>query len=178
MYLSLKEVVDYGRKQLHAVVASSWVWDDILNEKWKCSRIACESIGKRNAPRHVPWAAICRSPAVWAGVFALVCHEYPLVIMLQFLPNYMRDVLQFAPAKNGVISALPTACLFISKTLSSSFSTWLTEHTTWTKSKICKVRWFPLYFPSNITQFHLQMRSRACAQCLLFIRYRMFDLYI
>uniref|UniRef100_F1L566 Transporter n=1 Tax=Ascaris suum TaxID=6253 RepID=F1L566_ASCSU len=103
------------------------------------SRIACESIGKRNAPRHVPWAAICRSPAVWAGVFALVCHEYPLVIMLQFLPNYMRDVLQFAPAKNGVISALPTACLFISKTLSSSFSTWLTEHTTWTKSKICKI---------------------------------------
>ncbi|VDM24116.1 unnamed protein product [Toxocara canis] len=99
----------------------------------------CESIGKRTAPRHVPWAAICRSPAVWAGIFALVCHEYPLVIMLQFLPNYMRDVLQFAPAKNGVISALPIACLFVSKTLSSSLSTWLTEHTNWTKSKICKM---------------------------------------
>uniref|UniRef100_A0A0M3JU39 Sialin (inferred by orthology to a human protein) n=1 Tax=Anisakis simplex TaxID=6269 RepID=A0A0M3JU39_ANISI len=103
------------------------------------SRIACESIGKRTAPRHVPWSAICRSPAVWAGVFALVCHEYPLVIMLQFLPNYMRDILQFAPAKNGIVSALPIACLFISKTLSSSLSTWLTEHTTWTKSKICKI---------------------------------------
>uniref|UniRef100_A0A158R3Z9 MFS domain-containing protein n=1 Tax=Syphacia muris TaxID=451379 RepID=A0A158R3Z9_9BILA len=103
------------------------------------SRIACESIGKRTAPRRIPWGAIIHSSTVWAGVFALVCHEYPLVIMLQFLPNYMRDVLQFAPAKNGIISALPTACLFISKTLSSSLSTWLTVNTTWSKTKICKV---------------------------------------
>uniref|UniRef100_A0A1I7W0X3 MFS domain-containing protein n=1 Tax=Loa loa TaxID=7209 RepID=A0A1I7W0X3_LOALO len=71
------------------------------------SRIACESIGKRTAPRHTPWSAIARSSAVWAGIFALVCHEYPLVIMLQFLPNYMRDVLHFAPAKNGIVSACP-----------------------------------------------------------------------
>lgn len=105
----------------------------------KCCRIACESIGKRTAPRHTPWSAIARSSAVWAGIFALVCHEYPLVIMLQFLPNYMRDVLQFAPAKNGVVSAVPIACLFVSKTFSSSFSTWLTKHTGWTKTNICKV---------------------------------------
>lgn len=102
-------------------------------------RIACESIGKRTAPRRIPWGAIIHSSTVWAGIFALVCHEYPLVIMLQFLPNYMRDILQFAPAKNGIISALPTACLFISKTLSSSLSTWLTVNTTWSKTKICKV---------------------------------------
>ncbi|VDK64358.1 unnamed protein product, partial [Gongylonema pulchrum] len=103
------------------------------------TRIACESIGKRTAPRHTPWSAIGRSSAVWAGIFALVCHEYPLVIMLQFLPNYMRDVLQFAPAKNGIVSAVPIACLFVSKTLSSSISTWLTKHTGWTKTNICKM---------------------------------------
>ncbi|CAG9540190.1 unnamed protein product [Cercopithifilaria johnstoni] len=103
------------------------------------SRIACESIGKRTAPRHTPWSAIARSSAVWAGIFALVCHEYPLVIMLQFLPNYMRDVLHFAPAKNGIVSAFPIVCLFISKAFSSSFSTWLVKHTSWTKTTICKI---------------------------------------
>lgn len=102
-------------------------------------RIACESIGKRTAPRHTPWTAIARSSAVWAGIFALVCHEYPLVIMLQFLPNYMRDVLHFAPAKNGIASAFPIVCLFMSKAFSSSFSTWLINHTGWTKTTICKV---------------------------------------
>ncbi|MFH4977253.1 hypothetical protein AB6A40_003962 [Gnathostoma spinigerum] len=103
------------------------------------SRIACESIGKRTAPRVVPWRPLLQSSAVWAGIFALVCHEYPLVIMLQFLPNYMRDVLHFAPTKNGIVSAMPIACLFISKTISSSLSTWLTLHTSWSKTRICKV---------------------------------------
>uniref|UniRef100_A0A915Q2N5 Major facilitator superfamily (MFS) profile domain-containing protein n=1 Tax=Setaria digitata TaxID=48799 RepID=A0A915Q2N5_9BILA len=103
------------------------------------SRIACESIGKRTAPRHTPWSAIARSSAVWSGIFALVCHEYPLVIMLQFLPNYMRDVLHFSPAKNGIASAIPMLCLFISKTCSSTFSTWLLKHTSWTKTNICKI---------------------------------------
>ncbi|VDN60762.1 unnamed protein product [Dracunculus medinensis] len=103
------------------------------------SRIACESIGKRNAPRIIPWSAIIRSSALWAGIFALVCHEYPLVIMLQFLPNYMRDVLQFAPTKNGIVSALPIACLFISKTLSSTLSTWLNRNTTWGRTTLCKL---------------------------------------
>ncbi|KHN77362.1 putative transporter C38C10.2 [Toxocara canis] len=127
------------RNSFARLESNSESWTRFVPVRLFVPRIACESIGKRTAPRHVPWAAICRSPAVWAGIFALVCHEYPLVIMLQFLPNYMRDVLQFAPAKNGVISALPIACLFVSKTLSSSLSTWLTEHTNWTKSKICKM---------------------------------------
>ncbi|VDK88204.1 unnamed protein product [Litomosoides sigmodontis] len=103
------------------------------------SRIACESIGKRTAPRRTPWSAIARSSAVWAGIFAFVCHEYPLVIMLQFLPNYMRDVLHFAPAKNGIASAFPILCLFISKAFSSSFSIWLIKRTGWTKTTICKI---------------------------------------
>lgn len=105
-------------------------------------RIACESIGKRTAPRQTPWSAIARSSAVWAGIFALVCHEFPLVIMLQFLPNYMRDVLQFVPAKNGIASAFPIFCLFISKAFSSSLSTCLIKRSGWTKTTICKVSFF------------------------------------
>lgn len=82
---------------------------------------------------------MARSPAVWSAVFALVCHEFPLVIMLQFLPNYMRDVLAFAPTKNGLVSALPIAFLFLSKTLSASLSSYLTNKQKRDKTQVCKV---------------------------------------
>ncbi|EYC21090.1 hypothetical protein Y032_0020g220 [Ancylostoma ceylanicum] len=103
------------------------------------SRIACESIGKRtDRSRRVPYQAMLRSRALWASMFALVCHEYPLVIMLQFLPNYMRDVLEFAPTKNGLIAALPILCLFVSKTVSSSFSSYLVTKRNMDKTVVCK----------------------------------------
>uniref|UniRef100_A0A7E4W215 MFS domain-containing protein n=1 Tax=Panagrellus redivivus TaxID=6233 RepID=A0A7E4W215_PANRE len=102
------------------------------------SRIACESIGKRSEKRDVPWRNILTSTPMWVGIFSLICHEYPLVILLQFLPNYMRDVLEFAPTKNGLFSALPISFLFISKMLSSSLSSWLTKNTEYDSTLICK----------------------------------------
>ncbi|CAI4228231.1 unnamed protein product [Auanema sp. JU1783] len=103
------------------------------------SRIACESIGKRtDRTRRIPYQSMLRSRALWAAIFALVCHEYPLVIMLQFLPNYMRDVLEFAPTQNGFMAALPILCLFVSKTLSSSFSSFLVTKRHYNKTFVCK----------------------------------------
>uniref|UniRef100_A0A915EQQ0 Uncharacterized protein n=1 Tax=Ditylenchus dipsaci TaxID=166011 RepID=A0A915EQQ0_9BILA len=58
--------------------------------------------------------------------------------MLQFLPNYMRDVLEFAPTKNGILSALPILFLLISKTLSSSLSSWFSANTDYNSTTICK----------------------------------------
>uniref|UniRef100_A0AC34Q9Z9 Major facilitator superfamily (MFS) profile domain-containing protein n=1 Tax=Panagrolaimus sp. JU765 TaxID=591449 RepID=A0AC34Q9Z9_9BILA len=102
------------------------------------SKIACESIGKRTQKRHVPWRNLLGSVPLWVGVFSLICHEYPLVILLQFLPNYMRDVLEFTPTKNGMFSALPMIFLFSSKMLSASFSSWLAVHTDYDSTTICK----------------------------------------
>ncbi|KHJ99735.1 hypothetical protein OESDEN_00291, partial [Oesophagostomum dentatum] len=103
------------------------------------ARIACESIGKRtDRSRRVPYKAMLRSAPLWASIFALVCHEYPLVIMLQFLPNYMRDVLEFAPTKNGMIAALPILCLFLSKTVSSSLASYLVTTKDMDKTVVCK----------------------------------------
>lgn len=52
----------------------------------------------------------------------MICHEYPLVIMLQLLPKYLNDVLKFSNLTNGIVSALPIAVLFLSKTVSSSLA--------------------------------------------------------
>lgn len=41
-----------------------------------------ERLGKRTENR-VPWREIATCKPLYAGVAALICHEYPLVIMLQ-----------------------------------------------------------------------------------------------
>uniref|UniRef100_A0A1I7YYK4 MFS domain-containing protein n=1 Tax=Steinernema glaseri TaxID=37863 RepID=A0A1I7YYK4_9BILA len=85
-------------------------------------KIEEEKMGKRNEKRVVPWKQIFTSRPFYVAVGALICHEYPLVIMLQLLPKYLNDVLKFGNLTNGVLSALPIGVLFISKTLSSSLS--------------------------------------------------------
>ncbi|KAI1715428.1 major facilitator superfamily domain-containing protein [Ditylenchus destructor] len=122
------------------------------------SRIACESIGKRTHARKVPWSDLLSSVPLWVAIFSLICHEYPLVIMLQFIPNYMRDVLEFSPTKNGILSALPILFLLISKTASSYLSTWMTANTRWNSTTICKTF-------NAIASLGLSLSILAVSQC-------------
>ena len=46
-------------------------------------QIAEEKIGKRTERRKVPWKNLATCVPMHVAVFALICHEYPLVIMLQ-----------------------------------------------------------------------------------------------
>lgn len=45
----------------------------------------------------------------------------------------------YEATKNGILSAIPTACLFFSKLASSYLNTWLQKNTNWHISKISKV---------------------------------------
>lgn len=99
------------------------------NEEAYISRkIEEENIGKRNSRKNTPWKAILTSKPVWVAVAALVCHEFPLVIMLQFLPKFFSDVLGLSNTVNGLVSALPMGILFLSKCLSSSLASYLTAN--------------------------------------------------
>ncbi|WKY10149.1 hypothetical protein Q1695_002473 [Nippostrongylus brasiliensis] len=100
---------------------------------------ANEDVGKKRTERKVPWLRILRSPAVWASVIAVVCHEFPLMTMIMFLPSYLHDVHHYTSTKNGILSALPTASLWMSKLASSYANTWLQRHTKWKRNTICKV---------------------------------------
>ena len=55
------------------------------------SSVACESIGKRNNARRVPWLEIARSAPLYAGVIGLIGHEYALTTMLQFLRKHFAS---------------------------------------------------------------------------------------
>lgn len=73
-------------------------------------------------------------------VHSLNFMDFQLVIMLQFLPNYMRDVLEFEPTQNGLLSALPIFFLFLSKTLSASLSSWLSLRSgNSQRTRLCKI---------------------------------------
>ncbi|KAK5966047.1 Sialin [Trichostrongylus colubriformis] len=100
---------------------------------------ASEDVGKKRTEREVPWLKILSSPAVWASVIAVVCHEFPLMTMIMFLPSYLHDVHHYTSTKNGFLSALPTASLWLSKLASSYINTCLQRHTNWKRSTICKV---------------------------------------
>jgi len=54
------------------------------NEKFfVAQKIAEDNLGKRKERKTVPWGKIVRCGPLYVGVAALICHEYPLVIMLQ-----------------------------------------------------------------------------------------------
>lgn len=48
-------------------------------------KISEENLGKRNARKAVPWREIITCKPVYVAIAALICHEYPLVIMLQVI---------------------------------------------------------------------------------------------
>lgn len=48
-----------------------------------------EDVGKKRTEREVPWMKIVSSSSVWASVAAIVCHEFPLMTMIMFLPRFV-----------------------------------------------------------------------------------------
>ncbi|CAL2042922.1 unnamed protein product [Caenorhabditis brenneri] len=98
-----------------------------------------EDVGKKRTERKVPWKNILSSGAVWASVISLVCHEFPLMTLIMFLPSYLHDVHHYHSTENGILSALPTVSLWFAKIGSSYLNTWLQQNTKWKKDTICKV---------------------------------------
>ncbi|KAI6213462.1 Transporter, major facilitator family protein [Aphelenchoides besseyi] len=98
-----------------------------------------EDVGKKRTERQVPWIPILKSAPVWAALISVVCHEYPLITMIMFLPSYLHDVHHYDATQNGILSSIPTASLFVSKLGSSYLNTWLQKKTSWNVSKISKV---------------------------------------
>ncbi|KAL3120597.1 hypothetical protein niasHT_007889 [Heterodera trifolii] len=90
-----------------------------------------EHMGQKRINRTVPWRRIFSSAPVWAALVSVVCHEFPLMTMIMFLPAYLHDVHHYESTQNGIFSALPTLALWISKIGSSWLNTWLQRHTAW-----------------------------------------------
>ncbi|EJD73887.1 major facilitator superfamily transporter protein [Loa loa] len=88
-------------------------------------KISEESLGKRKERRNTPWKQLLISRPFIAGILAVVCQEYPLVITTTLLPIYMKEVLHLSDVRSTLYSALPLLALWMSKNLSSSLSSYL-----------------------------------------------------
>ena len=70
----------------------------------------------RGAPRAagaaVPWAAMARSPAVWALALQHATHNYLFYMLLTWLPSFLKDELAFDVEKSGAVAVLPYIACF------------------------------------------------------------------
>ncbi|MFH4981214.1 hypothetical protein AB6A40_007923 [Gnathostoma spinigerum] len=98
-----------------------------------------ENVGKKRINRSTPWRHIIKSAPVWAAIISVVCHEFPLMTMIMFLPSYLRDVHNCNDTPNGILSALPTASLWISKLSSSYVRVYLERKLHLSGTAMCKL---------------------------------------
>ncbi|CAL2045695.1 hypothetical protein CAEBREN_14222 [Caenorhabditis brenneri] len=72
---------------------------------------------------HKPnWAALLRSPAVWAIAASSFAHNYVTVGTITYLPLYYKTVLNMSLTSNGILSAVPFILQFFSKVLYAGIS--------------------------------------------------------
>ncbi|XP_046559193.1 uncharacterized transporter slc-17.2-like isoform X1 [Haliotis rubra] len=65
------------------------------------------SIGEKQTSYSTPWAALLKSPATWACLVAQVCANWISYTLLTNLPTYLKEVLDFNIAENGLLSSIP-----------------------------------------------------------------------
>ncbi len=70
------------------------------------------------AAEAIPWAKICREPAVWAIVTAHLCNNFGFYILLLWLPSYLDHTFH-VPLKNlGLMAVVPYLAAFVVANLS------------------------------------------------------------
>ncbi|XP_053384723.1 uncharacterized transporter slc-17.2-like [Mercenaria mercenaria] len=83
------------------------------------------SHGKKKTYTKVPWVALAKSPCLFACLTAHVCNNWTNATLLTNIPTFMMDVLHFDIKSNGVLSAVPYICQFLSGIFSGQFADFL-----------------------------------------------------
>jgi ACS family sodium-dependent inorganic phosphate cotransporter len=74
------------------------------------------------APRTIPWAALLRTPAVWAIIINHFCHNWALYVMLAWLPTYFKTTFGISLANAGLYSAAPWLTSFLVANVAGSLA--------------------------------------------------------
>ncbi len=64
--------------------------------------------------RNIPWAALLRTPAVWAIFVNHFCHNWVLYVLLAWLPSYIKATFGVSVATAGLLAAAPSLVAFLS----------------------------------------------------------------
>ncbi len=66
----------------------------------------------------IPWAKICREPAVWAIVTAHLCNNFGFYILLLWLPSYLDHTFHVPLRNLGLMAVVPYLAAFVVANLS------------------------------------------------------------
>ncbi|WKY07616.1 hypothetical protein Q1695_007239 [Nippostrongylus brasiliensis] len=80
------------------------------------------STGRRPRVQRANWVQLLTSPVVWSIAGSAFAHNFITVGTVTYLPLYYKTVLNMSLTSNGILSALPFICQFISKIVYAGFA--------------------------------------------------------
>ncbi|XP_060522420.1 putative inorganic phosphate cotransporter isoform X4 [Cylas formicarius] len=75
--------------------------------------------------KYIPWKKICTNMPVVALVAAQIGHDWGFYMMTTDLPKYMKGVLKFNVADNGIWSSIPYVSMYVISMFCGWFCDWL-----------------------------------------------------
>uniref|UniRef100_A0AAR5QA61 Major facilitator superfamily (MFS) profile domain-containing protein n=2 Tax=Dendroctonus ponderosae TaxID=77166 RepID=A0AAR5QA61_DENPD len=76
----------------------------------------------------IPWKALASSVPLWALIAAQIGHDWGFYTMVSDLPKYMKEVLRFDVATNGLWNSIPYAAMWIVSISGGWICDWLISH--------------------------------------------------
>ena len=79
------------------------------------AEMAAIRVGRPEIPavEAIPWAKICREPAVWAIVTAHLCNNFGFYILLLWLPSYLDHTFHVPLRNLGIMAVVPYLAAFV-----------------------------------------------------------------
>ncbi|KAK5974694.1 Transporter major facilitator family protein, partial [Trichostrongylus colubriformis] len=102
-----------------------FVSDDPANAKGITNeeiQVITNSAGRRPRAQRANWVQLLSSPVVWSIAGSAFAHNFITVGTVTYLPLYYKTVLNMSLTSNGILSALPFICQFVSKVLYAGFA--------------------------------------------------------
>ncbi|XP_030754260.1 putative inorganic phosphate cotransporter isoform X1 [Sitophilus oryzae] len=73
----------------------------------------------------IPWKALATSVPLWALIAAQIGHDWGFYTMVSDLPKYMKEVLRFNVADNGIWNSVPYAAMWVVSMAGGWICDWL-----------------------------------------------------
>ncbi|KAL1117414.1 hypothetical protein AAG570_004740 [Ranatra chinensis] len=99
--------------------------------------IGCLKRKKEQAP--TPWKSLALSLPLWGLVIGQIGHDWGLFTIQTDLPKYMKSVMKFSIAQNGILSALPFLVMWLTAMGSGALSDFLLSRKLFTVTVLRKI---------------------------------------
>ncbi|XP_046659305.1 putative inorganic phosphate cotransporter isoform X1 [Homalodisca vitripennis] len=105
VWLALWEILCYSEPESHPFISDE--------EKQFLMTQSVGQLKRRKDLPPTPWRYIFTSVPLWGLIIAQIGHDWGLFTIITDLPKYMKSVMHFSIAQNGILSAAPYLAMWI-----------------------------------------------------------------